>query len=336
MTSQLPGHLERASAMFQEFLIVLFVCGVPAVLVFHGWKRGEPIDRLELLRDCIGVAVVSFIAIAISRTTVGAIIAIPVWFGSAVWMLRSLGKRLKDARVPAWAVWVIGCTGFTGVPYLLGLFLPSRMLKEPKRIDSAEPPAISKSQPTIEPVMKHSYYSVHIAEGEETSDGYVRMCHGTTYTIRLENEGRKRCDAKVEIDGHPVGTWRIGSQSFILLERPAHETGRFTFFKAGSIEGEKAAIIRSENTGLISVTFVPEKLDRSHGLSAAPLSEESEEDGAGGTGLTGHSAQKFTEAEPIDLDVSMAFTIHLRLVAKPEKIRPLMPRSTPVPPPLEV
>ncbi|MCW1912648.1 hypothetical protein OJ996_03615 [Luteolibacter sp. GHJ8] len=314
--------------MLEEILTVLLVCGVPAALVFHGWKKGGPIDRLEFLRDCIGVAVTSFVAAAF-RDGAGVVVTLAAWIGSALWMFRSLGRRLKDARVPAWLVWVMGAAGITGVPYLIALLLPSQMLKEAAAQETNR--LESTAHPEPEPAMKHSHYSVHIPEGEELSEGYVSMAHGSPYTIRLENGGQRRCDAKVEIDGHDVGTWRVNARDFVVLERPAHDTGRFTFFKVGTAEGARAGIVKNEKTGLISVTFIPESSPYSGGLCAAPLSDDNE---AGGTGLTGESAQKFGTAEAIERAENEAFTIHLRLVAKPEFIRPLIPRSTPIPPPI--
>jgi hypothetical protein len=48
--------------------------------------------------------------------------------------------------------------------------------------------------------MKLNRFSVTIAEGKETSDGYVQMKHGTQYTILLQNESNRRCDAEVYLD----------------------------------------------------------------------------------------------------------------------------------------
>jgi hypothetical protein len=315
--------------MLQEIVILLIVCGLPAALVFRGWKKGPPIDRLELLRDCVGVFVISVVAAAF-RDGAGAIVTLAAWLGSALWMFRSLGRRLRDARVPEWLVWVIGSAGITGVPYLIALLLPSRGLKE--AASTQETTHLEPSpHPTSEPAMQHSDYSVKIPEGEELSEGYVSMTHGSPYTLRLENLGQRRCDAKVEIDGHDIGTWRVNARDSVVLERPAHDTGRLTFFKAGTAEGDRAGIVKNEKTGLISVTFIPESSGWSEGLCAAPLGDDYE---AGGTGLTGKSVQRFGTAEGIERAENEAFTIHLRLVAKSESIRPLIPRSTPIPPPI--
>jgi hypothetical protein len=53
---------------------------------------------------------------------------------------------------------------------------------------------------------------------------------------------------------------------------------------------------------------------------------------AGGTGLSGKSAQQFDEAEEIEIDDKRAVTIHLRLVAIQNEPCPLFALETPVPP----
>ncbi len=55
---------------------------------------------------------------------------------------------------------------------------------------------------------------------------------------------------------------------------------------------------------------------------------------AGGTGLSGHSAQEFGSAYAIEYDLSQQTVIHLRLVAGHAEggVRPLTAFSTPVPP----
>ncbi len=49
--------------------------------------------------------------------------------------------------------------------------------------------------------MKLNGFSVTIAEGRETVDGYVHMRHGTQYTILLQNESNRRCDRSHDIFG---------------------------------------------------------------------------------------------------------------------------------------
>ncbi|WP_265594640.1 hypothetical protein [Haloferula sp. BvORR071] len=326
MTSELPGHLERAiglelpRVMLQDLAAVVVACAIPATVVFLGWRNGHPIGRLDLLSKCAGAFLLGVVA-TVAMQAGGAVFALAgliAWIYNAWWILRSLGRRLKDANFPAWAACLMGAAGLTGFPYLIALFLPSKLLKESK-------PEPATPDPKPDKIMRHKDYAVAIPEGKEVEGGYVRMEHGTPYSIRLENKSSRRCNARIEIEGNPVGTFRIDQRSHIVLERPSHDTGRFTFFKAGTVEAGQAGIVKNEAIGLVSVTFVPEM----DALYAAPLNDE-----AGGTGLTGHSSQRFEAAEDMKIDERDAFTIYLRLVAKAPAVRPLVARSTPVPPPI--
>lgn len=201
-------------------------------------------------------------------------------------------------------------------------------------------------------------FSVRIPQGIEQSGGYVELEHKTQYTLVLTNARPTRCDAEVEIDGKRVGVWRLQQQSSISLERPAHDSGRFTFYKVDTIEGKKAGLDAFDShTGLIKVTFTPEvetppqppvfaleaevaeNLVRGcseperHGLPQ-PTSP-SKAYSPGGTGLSGRSSQSFQVAESIVHDDRQQTIIHLRLVARDvDEPRPLTPFSTPVPPPV--
>jgi len=174
--------------------------------------------------------------------------------------------------------------------------------------------------------MKLQEFSVSIAEGNETDDGYVQMTHATPYTIVLCNDGDFRCDADVSVDGRLVGTWRVNKRETVGLERPVHDTGRFTFYQTGTPEAAAAGIREDANTGLIRVIFKPEM--RFFTLNSIdPLA-------AGGTGLSGQSAQRFTNVAALDHDEARFVTITLRLVALAHRPRPLFPQSNPVPPPV--
>jgi hypothetical protein len=214
-------------------------------------------------------------------------------------------------------------------------------------------------------------FSVRVLEGREQPGGYVEMAHGQRYRLQLRNNRSVRCDARVEIDGQPVGTWRIDAHSTITLERPAQDDGYFTFYELGTPEAKSAQIADDANTGLIAVTFTPEMVcaiawqwtgvtpreypapkvtfDDSHTAgritlgggtvmsntqSACNLSSVQCSYTAGGTGLEGHSGQTFGRAGAITYDYSQQTVIHLRLVGggKAEGPRPLTQRSTPIPP----
>jgi len=106
-------------------------------------------------------------------------------------------------------------------------------------------------------------FSVRVIGGKEQSGGYVEVAHGKQYSLSLRNSRNVRCDARVEIDGQDVGTWRIDSHSTIKLERPAHDTGRFTFYELGTSEAEQAGLAEGDpNLGLVKVTFTPERVAR--------------------------------------------------------------------------
>jgi len=185
---------------------------------------------------------------------------------------------------------------------------------------------ISQSTTHTEPEtkMKSTEFEVVIPEGRYIGDGYIEMSHTTRYSLLLRNHRFIRCDAEVVIDGVQVGTWRINAKSEIRIERPVHDTGHFTFFEVGSREALSAGISSKSENGLISVTFKPEREEIILMSSPTP----------GATGLTGESQQRFTDAEVINYETARIFTIHTRLVSKMPEIRPLAPRSTPIPPPV--
>lgn len=205
-------------------------------------------------------------------------------------------------------------------------------------------------------------YSVVISEGVETSEGYVKMSHGSQYVIRVRNRKGSRCNAAVMVDGKEIGTFRLNGYGHLELERPPDDTGRFTFYRLGSNEARQAGLgnVNKLELGLIQVTFTPEKPPVSLASWSAPYAErevtrrgmvgslgEPEASvsfgatpagaAAGGTGLSGHSNQGFVNVASMNLDYDNAVTISLRLIAD-DDIRPLKPVSsnqTLVPPPVE-
>jgi len=193
--------------------------------------------------------------------------------------------------------------------------------------------------------MKLNRFSVIIAEGKETSDGYVQMKHGTQYTILLQNESNRRCDAEVYIDDQQVGIWRVNPFITVRIERPVHDHGRFTFYQVGTSEAIQSGISRNNSNGLIRVLFKPEREKISVNVNAQsqqsvapqsqqPLVPQQSRAGmmAGGTGLSGHSGQGFTTVADLDYSPQEFVTINLRLVSVADEPRPLF-ASTPVPPP---
>src|SRR3990167_4522523 len=110
-------------------------------------------------------------------------------------------------------------------------------------------------------------YSVVVPEGKEHG-GYVELSHGQVYTVRLKNDRDVRCDVKLEIDGQDIGTWRLNSHEGLTLDRPAHDDGRFTFYKVGTPEAQKVnSETYSPNHGLVKAVFTPER----HSVHQRPL-----------------------------------------------------------------
>lgn len=168
---------------------------------------------------------------------------------------------------------------------------------------------------------RRSDFEAVIPQGVPRRSGRVELAHGATYSIRLSNASPRRCDARVEIDGHLVGVWRVPPRSVIEVERPVNDTGRFTFYRLDSLEARQLGLQDHEALGLITVMFFPE-------LCPAPAVRGIDPDvrpsvRRGGTGLSGFSGQAFVAVEPIQHDLVSACVTHLRLTAQDATIRPL-------------
>jgi len=214
-------------------------------------------------------------------------------------------------------------------------------------------------------------FSVRIPKSNELPGGYVELEHNQQYILAIRNARTVRCDAYVEIDGKHVGTWRLERGQSISLERPAHDDGKFTFYKLGTSEARQVGLSNSNpDIGLVKVVFTPEKIWEprpivvsepviyrsptnaepcwNEGITYATASCSGEDEAstdsidynvlwaghmsAGGTGLSGQSRQIFGQASSMFLDYSAETTIHLRLVCKNDTPRPLTSFSTPIPP----
>jgi hypothetical protein len=220
--------------------------------------------------------------------------------------------------------------------------------------------------------MRVGNFSLQIPEARERDSGHAEIPHGTVYAIRLGNHTGRQCDAEVVVDGKPVGGFRIDAFGSITLERPAHDTGRFTFYRAGTSEAAAAgeANVATDSRGLVQVTFQPERyrpppVARSGGLRPMSVGPQYEVKtsgslrhmapaGAGGqmsyggttetcaapgvTGLSGRSNQSFYNVSSLDYDPAEVVTITLRLVAVADGPRELTPadrgQANPVPSPL--
>lgn len=272
---------------------------------------------------------------------------------STISMLPSFFRKLDGSSLALWTIGVVGWGIFAFfIGWIIGLF---KFRKKNAASISSSPPPLTKAladdthendlemvpdgpglgESTISQdaknktqtpplIMNNNEFEVEIPEGQKLENGYVEMRHNTQYSLNLKNHRWVPCDAEVTIDGIHVGTWRIESRGEIHIERPVHDTGHFTFFQVGTEEADMAGITKNPDNGLISVTFKPKK--ESNALNAGPL--------PGATGLSGESSQRFVNAIEIEHDMSRAFTIHIRLISKQPNIRPLAPRSTPIPPPV--
>jgi hypothetical protein len=210
-------------------------------------------------------------------------------------------------------------------------------------------------------------YSVRIPEGKETQGGYIEIKDKQQFRIVLRNGNPRDCDVRVEVNGKLAGTWRVEAGRRIVLKRPGNDDGYFTAYVASTLGARQAGIDYNDpDLGLVRVTFTPEiekavetfsgtvrglegtSAERS--ASFGMLEGASAECGAPfemsvptpkaptsakpvGVGLSGHSAQTFVQAKPINLDLTRAVTINLRLVSKSDDPRPLVDASSnPVPP----
>ena len=210
--------------------------------------------------------------------------------------------------------------------------------------------------------MYTNQFSVRVVGGSEVDGGYVEISHGQQYSLQLRNDRDVSCDAKVEIDGKYIGTFRLGARDGMTLERSLDDDGRFTAYLAGTQDGDKAGLAPGHpDNGLIRVTFTPERKFEPRPVyhGSAWDSAWHNEDGVRGgmykttacsysgampacrsemgTGLSGHSGQRFVSVGALDYDYSGQTVIHLRLVGRKyasDGPRPLVPHTTPIPPPV--
>lgn len=206
--------------------------------------------------------------------------------------------------------------------------------------------------------MRIGNFSLVVQPSRELGSGHVEMEHGGKYALRLVNHWRdRRADALVKIDGKDVGSFRVNSQSTLILERPAHDEGCFTFFAADSPEANASGIanVARDDRGLVEVTFTPEHPIRpvereektSGGLEfengtlgmfptsyrSRGITEKSLTSGI--TGLSGQSQQRFVTVAELNYDHAQQVRITLRLVGvKPVRELTSMPKSNPVPEPI--
>lgn len=102
-------------------------------------------------------------------------------------------------------------------------------------------------------------FAVSIVEGEKIDGDYFLLDHNQNYSIGMRNYCHRCCDADIEIDGKDMGTFRVPPYAQMVVERPAHDEGKFTFYELMSKEGNSVGLKANQNLGLVRVTFRPEK-----------------------------------------------------------------------------
>ena len=115
----------------------------------------------------------------------------------------------------------------------------------------------------MQSLLPHFEVQVVSAQAERFArDGYeyVSLPSGSTYSLRLINNGNTRCDAVVMIDSTKIGSWRIPAGDSVTIDRPSHTNRKFTFVSEGSsIARQTGSRPGVEANGLIKIVFKPEK-----------------------------------------------------------------------------
>lgn len=176
-------------------------------------------------------------------------------------------------------------------------------------------------------------YGVSIDRGEEFEhDGafYVKMNHNQQYQLQILNNTNSDSAFYVEIDGKNVGGWVVNRNQTVYIDRPLNDNGIFTFYRLNTSESYQAGIQNNENTGLIKVTFYPEKIvpvmRTRAGVQSLGFDEPNvksisrnhgnESFGAGGTGLSGKSDTKYGPVTTKKFDESHGTVLMMRLVER--------------------
>jgi hypothetical protein len=94
----------------------------------------------------------------------------------------------------------------------------------------------------------------------ENGKGQVALVSGEKYRIRLKNHTYKDSACSLAIDGKFMGNFFVGKKSHVDIERPAHDSGRFTFYTVNSKEGRQVELekeVAQDLLGLIEAKFTP-------------------------------------------------------------------------------
>lgn len=99
-----------------------------------------------------------------------------------------------------------------------------------------------------------------------TAKCYLVLKHSEHYQIELDNPFLCMCEADVDIDGFPVGSWQLHSHQIALLERPACVSKKFTLLRTKLVKNAESA-----KDKLVTITAGggrDERRARSHGICA--------------------------------------------------------------------
>jgi len=92
------------------------------------------------------------------------------------------------------------------------------------------------------------------------NNGYASLINGERYHLKLKNDDKRDCVAKVTIDGKEMGIFFIRAFHHFIMERPGHDSGKLTFYTIDSVEGKQLQLsteVAPDKLGLITVEFVP-------------------------------------------------------------------------------
>lgn len=124
------------------------------------------------------------------------------------------------------------------------------------KIEDSYPKDVSPSYMNL---MCPSAYGKEFYSFSRDGHTYYALSHNTEYKVRLCNNTNNRVNATLKIDGTNMGIWRLKPYSNIVVERPIHNSRKFTFVKESSWQASMGGISAGEfNNGLVEVTFVPE------------------------------------------------------------------------------
>jgi len=89
---------------------------------------------------------------------------------------------------------------------------------------------------------------------------YYRLKHNDEYQVRMYNNTSEYVNALLKIDSDTMGKWRIAPYSSVMIERPSHNSRKFTFVEEASDEAREGGVrqgSKSGSNGLVEVTFIP-------------------------------------------------------------------------------